>query len=268
MRVPVEGGYLWFKTCSPVQAFEPRLTASLFARWPDRVSEVIAWDERFSWLLLADAGTPVRVFGNPPEAWLDLLPKYAELQRDEAVHANDHVAHGVPDLRPALWPVRFASLLRLDLPLETAEIESLRRFGPRFDDLCRELAEYAVPETIQHDDLHMGNVYANRGQPRVLDWGDSSVSHPFVSLVVTFRFLEEVNRLAPDDRWFHRLRDAYLEPWGSGFETAFHVALRVGAFVHAFSWARQRGYLTGTALTDFDQGFAIILRRAVARVLI
>ena len=265
MRVPVEGGYVWFKACSPVQAFEPRLTASLFGRWPDRVAEVIAWEEHLSWLLLADAGSPMRAFGNPPETWLDLLPKYAELQRGEAAYAGDHIANGVPDLRPELWPGRFESLLQLDLPLEHAEIENLRRFAPRFAALCRELAGYGLPETIQHDDLHMSNVYAKGAHLRVLDWGDSSVSHPFVSLVVTFRFLEEVNGLAPGDRWFDRLRDAYLEPWGTGLEKAFRLAMWVGAFVHAFAWARQRGYLAGAALANFDRAFSIILRRAVAR---
>jgi hypothetical protein len=51
-----------------VQAFEPRLTGELFSRWPDRVAEVLARDDKRAWLLLADAGTPMRVLGNPPEA--------------------------------------------------------------------------------------------------------------------------------------------------------------------------------------------------------
>jgi aminoglycoside phosphotransferase (APT) family kinase protein len=66
------------------------------------------------------------------------------------------------------------------------------------------------PETVQHDDLHRANVYTEGGKLRVLDWGDSSISHPFVSLVVTFRFLEEVTKLPPGDPWFARLRDAHL----------------------------------------------------------
>jgi hypothetical protein len=45
----------------------------------------------------------------------------------------------------------------------------------------------------------MANVYAKGERLRVLDWGDTSISHPFASLVVTFRFLEERNRLPPDD---------------------------------------------------------------------
>jgi hypothetical protein len=30
----------WLKACAPVQAFEPRLTADLFARWPDLVGTI------------------------------------------------------------------------------------------------------------------------------------------------------------------------------------------------------------------------------------
>ena len=41
LRVPIPGGVAWFKACAPVQAFEPRLTAELFARYPDRVAEVL-----------------------------------------------------------------------------------------------------------------------------------------------------------------------------------------------------------------------------------
>ena len=54
----------------------------------------------------------------------------------------------------------------------------------------------------------MANVYAQGERLRLLDWGDASISHPFASLVVTFRFLEERNRLPRADPWFARLRDA------------------------------------------------------------
>src|SRR5919108_4993461 len=83
-RVPIAGGVAWFKACAPVQAFEPRLTAQLFARWPDRVPWVLGYDEDRAWLLLADAGTPIGEFRNPAEVWLTVLPRYAELQRGEA----------------------------------------------------------------------------------------------------------------------------------------------------------------------------------------
>lgn len=266
LRVPLADRIIWFKACEPVQAFEPRLTAGLFARWPDRVPEVLGRDDERAWLLLADAGTPMRALGNPPEVWLHALPLYAELQRGEAPHARDHLAHGVPDLRVATWPARYDDLLRHDLPLEQHEIHRLRRFAPRFSELCGELAAHSVPETIQHDDLHMANVFQDGDRPRLLDWGDSSISHPFASLVVTFRFLEEFNQLPPHDPWFLRLRDAYLEPWGPGLSEAFALGVQAGAFAHTFAWMRQRDALKQEARPEFDRAFNIVLRRAISQI--
>jgi hypothetical protein len=264
LRVPVAGGNAWFKACGPVQAFEPRLTAALCARWPDRVSEVIGHDEERAWLLLADAGTPVAAFGNPPKAWLASLPFYAELQRGEAERTPEHLAHQVPDLRLATWPARYEDLLRRDLPLARDEIDRLRGFVARFGELCGELAAHDLPDTVQHDDLHMANLYSRGKELRVLDWGDASISHPFASLVVTFRFLEEVTQLPAADPWFARLRDAYLEPWGEGLAAAFALAVRVGAFAHTFAWARQRDHLPADARPGFDRWFSVVLRRALA----
>jgi hypothetical protein len=267
LRVPLAGGVAWFKACAPVQAFEPRLTVELSARWPDRVPQVLGWDEERAWLLLADAGRPVGDLGNPPEAWLTALPRYGELQHGEAVHVREHLAHGVPDLRVATLPARYQELLRLELPLEREEVRRLRDFGPRFAELCQELDAFGVPETIQHDDLHHANLYLGGGRLRVLDWGDASISHPFASLVVTFRFLEERTGLTPGDPWFARLRDAYLEPWGRNLGDACALAVRVGAFARAIAYIRQRAALGPEERRLFDTDFTIVLRRALARTL-
>ena len=265
LRVPIRGGVAWFKACAPVQAFEPRLATRLFARWPDRVAEVIAHDEERAWLLLADAGTSLRDVGNAPERWADALPRYAEVQRGESAYAEDHLAHGVPDLRVTELPARFEELVGRHLPLDDAEIARLSAFAVPFAGLCAELESRGVAPSLQHDDLHTGNVYERDRRLRFLDWGDASIGHPFTSLVVTFRFLEELNGLTPDDRWFTRLRDAYLEPWGPGHDETFALALRIGAFAHAIAWSRQRDHLREADRAAFDEVFAVVLRRAVVR---
>jgi aminoglycoside phosphotransferase (APT) family kinase protein len=193
------------------------------------------------------------------------LPLYAELQRGETAHAHEHLAHGVPDLRVSTLPGRYEDLLQYDLPLERDEIRRLREFAPRFAELCDELAACGPPETVQHDDLHMANLYVRGEQLRFVDWGDASISHPFASLVVTFRFLEESTKLRPGDPWFARLRDAYLEPWGPGLVGAFALAIRVGTFAHAIAWGRQRERLSGEARAEFDRSFPLVLRRAIAQ---
>jgi hypothetical protein len=46
----------------------------------------------------------------------------------------------------------------------------------------------------------------------------------------------------------------------------FDLAVRIGAFAHAIAWLRQRDALPAEFRPGFDTGFAIVLRRAIARI--
>ena len=125
------------------------------------------------------------------------MPSYAELQKGEIGHALDHVGHGVPDLRMAALRVGYERLVASELPIARDDVNRLRDFAPDFTELCAALAQQGIQESVQHDDLHMRNLYSAGGKLRIVDWGDSSIAHPFFSLLVMFRFLEEFNHLAP-----------------------------------------------------------------------
>lgn len=204
-------GDLWLKRCKSTWRFEAPLTAALYERWPDRVAEVVEHGD--DWLLLRDAGARI---GESDPRWTAVVRLYAELQQGEAVHADEHVAAGVPDRRLATLPEWYARLV-----VETGD-GRLRRFAPRFAELCEELAARGIPETIQHDDLHQFNVYVRDGEIRVLDWGDSCVSHPYFSLVATLRHVHD-----------NGITQAFLDAWG-GDATTLQLALRVGRIAHAF----------------------------------
>jgi hypothetical protein len=266
LRVPTADGPVWFKAAGGVQLFEPRLTARLGDRWPDRVAEVIAHDEPRAWLLLRDAGTAIGVYGNPPEAWHAVLPRYAELQMGEAEHAADHLAHDVPDRRLGRLPALYEDLASRELPIDAEDHERLRAAAPRFAALVEELASHGIPETIQHDDLHFANVFSKDDELRVLDWGDACISHPFISLVVPLQFLVEVSGRSPDDPWLPLLRAAYLEPWGSGLEDVLELALRVGSMAYAIAWARQLDHLPDDELPEFLEYWGHNLRRAIDQI--
>jgi Phosphotransferase enzyme family len=257
-RIPTADGTVWFKASAESHRFETELVASLARTRPDLLPRVLGCDIARGWLLTADAGTPFGRLGNPPELWLRLLPAYAELQREASVPRS------VPDRTLPRWPALYEELAASELPLEPAEVEQLRRLAPRFAELCEKLAEHDLPPTVQHDDLHHENAFVDGDRLRIVDWGDASLSHPFVSLVVTFRFLEERNGLDPVDPWFARLRDAYLEPWGAGLVGAFDLAERLGRFVHAFGWVSLRPLLPPGERAEDDVPFRIVLRRALA----
>jgi hypothetical protein len=264
-RVSSPAGAAWLKLCRPVQAFEPQMTASLFARWPDRIVRVLAHDADRGWLLTADAGSPLGDFGNPPERWLEILPRYAELQRAEAARLDQHLRAGVPDRRVARLPGLLDDMVAAELPIDARQHDRLRAFRPRFAALCRELEAVGVADTVQHDDLHLNSVFWDGGKLRVLDWGDACIGQPFTSLVATFRFLEDVNGLPADDPWFARLRDAYLEPWGSGLEPVFDLAFRIGAVAHAIGWLRQRESMPPDAREAFNEVYAKLLAWILGR---
>jgi Ser/Thr protein kinase RdoA (MazF antagonist) len=169
-------------------------------------------------------------------------------------------------MRFEVLPARYEDLGRREhLPLDRGERERFRKLAPRFSELCDALRG-TVPYSIQHDDLHMGNVFDDGETLRVLDWGDSSVAHPFFSPVVTFQFLEEVSKLPPTDPWFTRLRAAYLEPWGPGYEDVLELALRVGAMAYAIAWGRQWEHLPEAERSEFTEYWGHNIRRAMAQL--
>jgi hypothetical protein len=202
---------LWRKRCKGAWRFEVPLTVGLSSRWPDRVAEVVEHGD--DWFVTRDAGT--RIAEEDPR-WLDAIRRYVELQQGEAAHAEEHVVAGVPDRRLATLPAWY------ELLVEEVRDEQLRAFAPRFAELCADLASRRIPETIQHDDLHQYNVYIRDGETRILDWGDSCVSHPYFSLVATLRHV-------PDQG----ITRTFLEAWG-GDEKTLALALRVGRIAHAF----------------------------------
>ena len=61
------------------------------------------------------------------------------------------------------------------------------------------------------------------------------------------------------------LRDAYLQPWGSGHNDALALAIRAGAFAHIIAWMRQRAALSEGSAHGVQQGVPIVLRRAISR---
>lgn len=263
-RVPLADGAAFFKACQPVQAFEPRLTAALALRWPDRIPELLGWDEERAWLLLRDAGTPLMAFGDQLDAWSAVLPLYAELQHGEVLHVAEHLAAGVPDRRATRLPERFAELFLDELPLTEEDAARLRAFPPRFAELCTSLDSAGIADSIQHDDLHAANVWARDGQLRIVDWGDACISHPFCTLADTFRLLEHSLALDPGDRAFERLRDAYLEPWGGSPRQVVADALVVGTFARAIGSLAHRTVMPADRRGGYDEWLASLLLRGLA----
>ena len=217
--------------------------AALGAWVPDRVLVPLAVDPERRLMLLPDGGPTLRAAGGSGsvEAWTALLHDYARLQVELLPHVGEMLGLGVPDLRPERLPGAVAELLDDELPADLDE--RLRAALDEYAELCRRLAEGGIPASLQHDDLHDANVFVSDGRHRFFDWGDASVAHPFLSLLVPLRVAAQALDLPNGDPSLMRLRDAYLEPW-TGYGTSrelreqVDLALRVAPLPRALTWRR------------------------------
>jgi hypothetical protein len=237
----VRVGRTWLKACGAGGRYEAALLGGLLWWGAPHAVLPLAVDAGQGYVALPDGGPLLRAAGLGAGPWPQLLAEHAALQRRLQRHAGDALALGVPDLRPEVLPSRLAGLLsrsRLDGALRAA-VEAAQ---PLLAERCALLAAGPVTATVQHDDLHDGNVVVDeKGAARVLDWGDSSVGHPFGVLLVTLRVL--AHRYGLDGPGRDRLRDAYLETWTDRADRPTLLALadaaqQVQAVGRALSWER------------------------------
>jgi len=241
IRVPTRGEDLYFKAVANSFRFEPPLTAKLFELRPDRVTTLVDLDVDRGWMLMREAGRRLRevVLSRADlRHWELALPRYAELQLAASSVADELLALGVPDARLSVLPGQLRAVLAQPVRgLAVEQQERLLAALPEFEAMCRELAASGISETIQHDDLHDGQVFLRDGRYVFFDWGDSCISHPFHSLTVALRAAAAKFDLEPGGGELQRLRDAYLEPFGD-FQTAANLAYRTGTVARALAWDR------------------------------
>ena len=121
-----------------------------------------------------------------------------------------------------------------------------------------------LPATLIHEEFHEANVFVRRRRPRLLDWAEGAVSHPFAGLVNTLRDIAFRRRLKPNGREMLRLRSVYLEPWtsfGSPRELSelFDRGYVLGALCRASSWDRVLSGQSAAVRDEYNRNAAVWL---------
>jgi hypothetical protein len=253
LRIATDDGSVWFKANGPGTTYEPWLMSALADWAPGRVLEPLATDPDRGWSLLPDGGTILRSLPDDEVLvrWERILPEYAQFQQGMVGRVDDMVRHGVPDDRPAHMPGRLAGLLGdpevllVGQPagLTHDQLRDLHALEDRYVGWCARLDAADIPPSIEHGDLHDGNVFVTSSGHAIFDWGDACVTHPFAGLLVALNAIAYRFHLEPGAAELVRLRDAYLEPWADGGgQTDLAEVLRLATRVHkvgrAVSWNR------------------------------
>ena len=244
LRVRTGTRTLFFKAVGPLGRHETWLLTDIADRQPRLAPDVVAVDHDAGWVLMPDHGHPMH--GNVDAAGQvalveSILPAYAELQATSQDLLGHWAEVGVPDRSPARLPELLEGLLAGrgacgPLPIDERERASYEGLLADFSLVCDELTDTAMGEAIDHADMHGANVLFDAGGARLVDWGDSCISHPCSSLMVPIEWV--VSRLpAPQHRSATaRLCDAYMSAFGARAEReALGPAVWVGYIARAMS---------------------------------
>lgn len=166
------------------------------------------------------------------QRWHPVLDAVARISLAVEDDVDALLSVGAPDHRLATLATSYDALMD-EIDAEPRFREARELIGP----WAAELASYGVRETLEHDDLHDGQVFVRDGRHWVLDWGDACVTHPFFVLTVTLEGqlswgLDDVEG-SVDTAPF---RDSFLRPYQEAYHhlsaadlvDAARVAARLG----------------------------------------
>ncbi|MBM7831092.1 hypothetical protein JOE59_001797 [Agromyces cerinus] len=260
-ETPAGRSRFWFKANCPAQSFEPALHSFIAELLPDAAAAPIATEQERGWMISADLGATLREArgdaGATVDDWLTVVDEWTRVQHALTTHAVDVTALGVPDCSPATVPERFERMLERVLALppshpsapDPATAAALLGSRSRVATAAAELVSSDLPSTLQHGDLHPGNVFAaapgEPGRLRVFDFGDAQWAHPVEAVLIPMAVME-YGGLDPAP-----VVGAFRDAWSvvAGFDDADWAALTAAAEV---SQAVNRAFTWWDCLADAD----------------
>lgn len=196
VRLPTTGGDVYVKSAvdSPLFVDEGAVIGLLHRHFPGRVPVPVAHSPADRLLALeafpAELGWEVS-----DEVLAEAMGAYGRLQAATAGHVDELAAAGCGDRSLAWLAGQLTSwVAELDhtvVPagsdpatwLSAREAEAIRSAVPELTLDVGRLAGYALPTTVIHGDLHLGNVARREGGFVFFDWTDAAVGHPFFDLI-------------------------------------------------------------------------------------
>ncbi|MEV0893896.1 phosphotransferase [Promicromonospora sp. NPDC050262] len=272
LAVETTGGRLWFKAGCAAMTFEPGLQTLLARLVPHEVDGPVAAAPDRGWMLTVDRGSTLADSHEPVlDDWVSVLRTWARLQRHVAQHADEAQDTGLPDRAPQGTADRFGAMLdRLATlppghPARLADdvAARLREAYPVVERASGTLGAGPFPTSLQHGDLHPGNVFVVDGDLRVFDFGDAQWAHPLETLMVPRAVVEHDGQVP-----WEPVQAAFLAEWDVPLDAgALDELLRAAAVTHAVnrssSWWDALGEASDAEWADWGEAPA----RHLARVL-
>ena len=240
-----EGDSVYLKSANQAAFFESHLTAYLSKNFPNTTVELLAVNHKSNWIVMKKLPGVLLRTTKSMKAYELMIRNYTILQRQVMPNVNEVLSLGVIDRRlPILWK-EIDDNLELLCATGLDEEDTLKILSIKSEllSMCEEMVG-VFPDTLEHGDLHSGNVFIEDNSFRFFDWGDASITHPFLSIRVFWNSLFELLEEDTDENWMRKIsefRPAYLDMWKdyapiSILKRQLLLAEQVGCVYRALSW--------------------------------
>lgn len=210
-RILTSSGYVYLKETPPLLALEPKIIRILHDKLQAAVPIIIDANKDLNSFLMRDAGKAFYHF-NKNENRINLICdgifSYKNIQNKSIPFVEEFIEFGVPDWRIKNLPLLYKKLiLQENLLIEDGfpenEINKLATALNKCISLCEELEKFKIPETLDHCDLHGGNILVDEKSHSitVIDWGETVITNPFFSLSFFLRGLVEYYYFQEHQLW-------------------------------------------------------------------
>lgn len=195
LRFPMQNGHShWLKATGKPNKHELPLTSFLSQLCPDHIPEVL--DVRAEWNAWITGSQ--RTYSPFPvdddqrlEALRSAVVAMAKIQLQSIEHHTELLARGAIDHRTNVLRSNALALFECipeamsqQISTNAAVIDDarLREMHRTLDDVCDFLEMLPIPPMVLHGDMNTGNVLYDDGHCQFVDWCETYVGHPFITL--------------------------------------------------------------------------------------
>lgn len=271
-------GRVFLKTMAQPFSIEPILLTFLFENISQNVPKILAVNQDLNCFLMSDSGVCLRDILKTKftkQYFFHIFQIYADIQIGCIPFTESLIAKSLNDWRlknlPSLYQnfLNEDSLLKAD-GLSQHEIEELKKLKPAFEHVCKALANYCIPETLEHADFHDNNILIKDKNITINDLGDACVSHPFFSFLSFFKSAKRHHKITEEDTIYKECQKTYLKKWSiygneQTLMKALGLAKSIRPFVFALSFSRIFSCPNSHLFPEYKGYMAEALRELIKR---
>ncbi|SDJ33550.1 phosphotransferase family protein [Natribacillus halophilus] len=204
LKVRADDNNYYVKTVPSIFDHEPFVHKSM----PEFVPEVIATDERKNTYMMREINGELLGYSRDIYQWEITALRIAKLQK-KYMHGEIQIKKTIPKrpIEQVLTEKQMNKTIRsLQNYISNVSYQALSESIPDVLSLVQSAKSLL---SIDHGDLFGGNVIVENGEPFIFDWSNSSMTHPFLSVV---HLMEEVADFFSENL-SEELLNVYLCEW-------------------------------------------------------